>query len=84
MYPDYVLQRALTVADDEQKAALISKMKPHLVSLRKRAGQSRHLIASTWAFCDLSVVIGVDRVLTSSRTTACKMRSRVGDRVTAG
>lgn len=48
LFSDYVLQRALTVAEPEQKATLVSKMKPQLISLRKRAGQSRHLIASTY------------------------------------
>ncbi|KAI0703607.1 armadillo-type protein [Cytidiella melzeri] len=45
-YANYVLQRAISVADVEQKAALIDRMRPHLAILRKRAGQSRHLVAS--------------------------------------
>ena len=43
---DYVLQRAISVADAEQRTALIERMRPHLTTLRKRAGQSRHLVAS--------------------------------------
>ncbi|KAI0341615.1 ARM repeat-containing protein [Trametopsis cervina] len=45
-YANYVLQRAISVATVEQRTALIEKMKPHLTILRKRAGQSRHLVAS--------------------------------------
>ncbi|KAI0818735.1 armadillo-type protein [Irpex lacteus] len=44
-YGNYVLQRAISVADPEQRAALIERMRPHLATLRKRAGQSRHLVA---------------------------------------
>jgi len=44
---DYVLQRALTVADTDQKEALINAIKPHLASMRKYSSTySKHLISS--------------------------------------
>ena len=46
---DYVLQRALSVVEGEQKDALIDMVKPHLVNMRKYSSHSRHLIASTYA-----------------------------------
>lgn len=46
---DYVLQRALSVVEGEQKDILIDMVKPHLVSMRKYSSHSRHLIASTYA-----------------------------------
>ena len=45
--PDYVLQRALTVAEGEQKEQLISKVRPHLVNMRRySSAYSKHLSAS--------------------------------------
>lgn len=46
---DYVLQRALTVADADQKELLISKVRPHLVNMRRySSAYSKHLSASTY------------------------------------
>ena len=45
--PDYVLQRALTVAEGDQKEQLISKVRPHLVNMRRySSAYSKHLSAS--------------------------------------
>lgn len=56
---DYVLQRALTVAEGEQKEQLISKVRPHLVNMRRySSAYSKHLSASkSSCFCS---VIGID------------------------
>ena len=43
---DYVLQRALTVADQDQKEALVELIKPHLANMRKVSHHGRHLVAS--------------------------------------
>ena len=45
-HPDYVLQRALTVADQDQKDALVELIKPHLSSSGKPSHHGRHLVAS--------------------------------------
>jgi pumilio RNA-binding family len=48
---DYVLQRALAVVDGEQKEALISKIRPQLMSMRRySSAYSKHLISSTSSF----------------------------------
>ena len=44
---DYVLQRALTVVESEQKDVLISKIRPQLVTMRRySSAYSKHLISS--------------------------------------
>ena len=44
---DYVLQRALTVVESEQKDALISKIRPQLATMRRySSAYSKHLISS--------------------------------------
>jgi pumilio RNA-binding family len=44
---DYVLQRAVSVADQEQKRELISRIKPQLVSMRRySSAYSKHLLSS--------------------------------------
>lgn len=44
---DYVLQRALTVVEGEQKEALISKIRPQLATMRRySSAYSKHLISS--------------------------------------
>ena len=44
---DYVLQRALTVADQDQKEALVELIKPQLAAMRKSSHHhGRHLVAS--------------------------------------
>jgi len=44
---DYVLQRAVSVADQEQKHELISRIKPQLVSMRRySSAYSKHLLSS--------------------------------------
>ncbi|RPD66238.1 ARM repeat-containing protein, partial [Lentinus tigrinus ALCF2SS1-6] len=46
-FGNYVLQRALTVAEGEQKEQLISKVRPHLVNMRRySSAYSKHLSAS--------------------------------------
>jgi pumilio RNA-binding family len=46
-YQDYVLQRAVSVADQEQKRELISRIKPQLVSMRRySSAYSKHLLSS--------------------------------------
>ena len=48
--PDYVLQRALTVADPDQRELLISKVRPHLVAMRRySSAYSKHLSASMFS-----------------------------------
>ncbi|PIL24085.1 hypothetical protein GSI_13836 [Ganoderma sinense ZZ0214-1] len=45
-FGNYVLQRALTVAEGEQKEQLISKVRPHLVNMRRySSAYSKHLSA---------------------------------------
>ncbi|PSR74145.1 hypothetical protein PHLCEN_2v10101 [Hermanssonia centrifuga] len=44
-FANYVLQRALSVVEGEQKDALIDRVKPHLVTMRRYSSHSRHLIA---------------------------------------
>jgi hypothetical protein len=45
--PDYVLQRAVSVADQEQKHELIGRIKPQLVSMRRySSAYSKHLLSS--------------------------------------
>jgi hypothetical protein len=74
---DYVLQRAVSVADQEQKQELISRIKPQLVSMRRySSAYSKHLLSSelerrnsllpqTWrAFFDSLCV--VERLLTQA------------------
>ena len=47
---DYVLQRALAVVEGEQKDLLISKVRPHLLSMRRySSAYSKHLISSEFA-----------------------------------
>lgn len=44
---DYVLQRALTVADNDQKELLVTKIRPQLVSMRRySSAYSKHLVSS--------------------------------------
>jgi len=44
---DYVLQRALSVVDADQKDELINRVKPQLVSMRRySSAYSKHLISS--------------------------------------
>ena len=44
---DYVLQRAFTVVESEQKDVLISKIRPQLVTMRRySSAYSKHLISS--------------------------------------
>ena len=46
-FQDYVLQRALTVADLDQKEALVELIKPQLATMRKSSHHhGRHLVAS--------------------------------------
>jgi pumilio RNA-binding family len=46
-FRDYVLQRAVSVADLEQKRELISRIKPQLVSMRRySSAYSKHLLSS--------------------------------------
>jgi pumilio RNA-binding family len=46
-YPDYVLQRALSVAEGQQKEDLINNVKPQLAYMRRFSGAySKHLILS--------------------------------------
>ncbi|EJF65952.1 ARM repeat-containing protein [Dichomitus squalens] len=50
-FGNYVLQRALTVAEGEQKEQLISKVRPHLVNMRRySSAYSKHLSASKCNF----------------------------------
>jgi len=45
-YGNYVLQRALTVSEGEQKEALIKRIRPHLFNARRQGGAyGKHLIA---------------------------------------
>ncbi|OAX44672.1 ARM repeat-containing protein [Rhizopogon vinicolor AM-OR11-026] len=45
-FANYVLQRALTVADNDQKEILIAKIRPQLVSMRRySSAYSKHLIS---------------------------------------
>ena len=49
--PDYVLQRALVVAEGEQKELLISKIRPQLAAMRRySSAYSKHLISSMSKF----------------------------------
>lgn len=44
---DYVLQRALTVAEGDQREQLIAKVRPHLANMRRySSAYSKHLSAS--------------------------------------
>ena len=46
---DYVLQRALSVAEGEQKETLIKRIRPHLINARRQGGTyGKHLIASEY------------------------------------
>ncbi|KAH8106974.1 armadillo-type protein [Cristinia sonorae] len=46
-YGNYVLQRALSVAEGEQKDALVKRIRPHLLNARRQGGTyGKHLIAS--------------------------------------
>ena len=48
---DYVLQRALSVAEGEQKELLINKIRPQLTSMRRySSAYSKHLISSEFDF----------------------------------
>ncbi|KAJ7063352.1 armadillo-type protein [Mycena amicta] len=50
-YGNYVLQRALGVAEGEQKEALINTVRPQLANMRKHAtAYSKHLTSSEFAF----------------------------------
>jgi pumilio RNA-binding family len=52
--PDYVLQRALTVADADQKDVLISRIKPQLASMRRYSSNyTKHLTSSMFSFLNL-------------------------------
>lgn len=45
---DYVLQRALSVSEGEQRELLISKIRPHLATMRRySSAYSKHLLSST-------------------------------------
>ena len=47
MRPDYVLQRALSVVEGEQKDLLVSKIRPQLTTMRRySSAYSKHLISS--------------------------------------
>jgi pumilio RNA-binding family len=47
IFPDYVLQRALSVAEGEQRELLIVKIRPQLTSMRRySSAYSKHLISS--------------------------------------
>ena len=59
---DYVLQRALTVVESEQKDVLISKIRPQLVTMRRySSAYSKHLISSMfslyWVMWDILIYI---------------------------
>lgn len=44
---DYVLQRALSVVEGEQRETLLSKVRPQLMNMRRySSAYSKHLIAS--------------------------------------
>lgn len=46
-FANYVLQRALSLAEGEQRETLVSKVRPNLSSLRRySSAYSKHLIAS--------------------------------------
>jgi pumilio RNA-binding family len=46
-FANYVLQRALTVVDEDQREELCAKVRPHLASMRRySSAYSKHLIAS--------------------------------------
>jgi hypothetical protein len=74
---DYVLQRAVSVADQEQKHELISRIKPQLVSMRRySSAYSKHLLSSelesrnsllpqTWRAFFVSLRV-VERLLTQA------------------
>ncbi|KAI0093927.1 armadillo-type protein [Irpex rosettiformis] len=67
-YGNYVLQRAISVADAEQRATLIETMQPHLATLRKRTGQSRHLVAIERLLAKYSTVTEAQAASSSSET----------------
>jgi pumilio RNA-binding family len=47
---DYVLQRAINVAEGEQQEILIGMVKPQLASMRRfSSAYSKHLVSSTWS-----------------------------------
>lgn len=51
---DYVLQRALSVVEGDQKETLVNKIKPQLVQLRKQTSHfSKHLLASKCNSCSI-------------------------------
>ena len=51
MRPDYVLQRALSVVEGEQKDLLVSKIRPQLTTMRRySSAYSKHLISSESIF----------------------------------
>lgn len=45
---DYVLQRALSFAEGEQKQIMSDILRPRLARMRKFSSHDKHLIASTW------------------------------------
>ncbi|KAF7298586.1 PUM-HD domain-containing protein [Mycena indigotica] len=49
-YGNYVLQRALAVAEGEQKEALTNAIRPQLATMRKHAAYSKHLASSAIFF----------------------------------
>ena len=51
---DYVLQRALTVVEGDQKEILIGKVRPQLTAMRRySSAYSRHLVSSK--LCNLII-----------------------------
>jgi pumilio RNA-binding family len=64
---DYVLQRALSVSEGEQKEALINKIRPQLANMRRySSAYSKHLISSACSSCSSSEFI-VDEVVVVER-----------------
>jgi hypothetical protein len=75
LYLDYVLQRALSVAEGEQKEALINKVRPQLANMRRySSAYSKHLVSSAITLPSVLSVILPNCLYVFSRTSRRKMR----------
>lgn len=76
---DYVLQRALSVVEDDQKQALINIVKPYLASIQKYSNHGRHIIAGACGIYSVCHPSAKPRLVFCSRTASEKMLSLYGE-----
>ncbi|KDQ07951.1 hypothetical protein BOTBODRAFT_59683 [Botryobasidium botryosum FD-172 SS1] len=77
-FANYVLQRALTVVEGDQKEALIAKIRPYLVSMRRySSAYSKHLISSAFTLLTFASHRAVEKLISEKSSSSSKQAGKV-------